>query len=256
MRPTNLTIPRSYYFLLFHFNEVMLLLSLTCTVLCYLACSLILKTRYVTFDTRLNLLPTHLRTNFFKSDLVFFGLHVKAYISIIEDHIVVTIYEICIDLYGFLLNVSKYLPFRFFLCYYDLIIILSSDIETHPGPRPRVYCSGFNDGFLSFCNWNVNTLTKNDFERVTCIEAHNSLYNYDIISLCETSLNNDTKVPDNILKGYHFISSDHPSGDKKGGVGIFYKETLPLKIRNDLSFDESIVVVNFWPQKNIFYCFV
>ena len=248
-----LTVPRSYYFLLCHFNEVILLLSLTCTFLCYFACLLTLKVRYVTFDSRLDLLPTHVRTNSFKLDILFIGLYIKAYISMIEDHIVITIYAVCMELYGLLLDVSKYLPYRFFLCYYDLIIILSSDIETHPGPCPRPFCSGFNDGFLSFCNWNVNTLIKNEFERVTCIEAHNSLYNYDIISLCETSLNKDIKVPENILKGYHFFSSDHPSGDKKGGVGIFYKETLPLKIRNDLSFDESIVVELIFGHKKIFF---
>ena len=63
-----------------------------------------------------------------------------------------------------------------------------------------------------------------------------------MISLCETSLNETTKVPENLLKGYQFISSDHPSGDKKGDVGIFYKVTLHFKYRDDLSFEECIVV--------------
>ena len=50
-----------------------------------------------------------------------------------------------------------------------------------------------------------------------------------------------------------FFSSDHPSGDKKGGVGIFYKEYLPLKIRNDLSFDECIVVELIFGNKKLFF---
>ncbi len=107
--------------------------------------------------------------------------------------------------------------------------------------------------FFSFCNWNINTLSKDNFHRIHIIEAHNSIFKYNIISLCETSLNETTKVPDNILKGYHFFSSNHPSGDKKGGVGIFYKESLPLKIRHYLLFEECIVTEIIFDRKNIFF---
>ena len=127
-----------------------------------------------------------------------------------------------------------------------MLLLLSSDIETQTGPY-------FNEGFFSFCKWNINTLSKNDFQRVFFLEAHNSIFNYDIISLCETSLNHASKVPANILKGYHFFSLNHPSGDKKGGVGIFYKETLPLKIRDDLSFEECMVTELKFGHKKIFF---
>ena len=41
----------------------------------------------------------------------------------------------------------------------------------------------------------LNSLTKDNFSRLNLLEAHNSLFNYDIISLCET-----TKLPkDNSL---------------------------------------------------------
>ena len=46
------------------------------------------------------------------------------------------------------------------------------------------------------------------------LESSNTLFNCDIISLCETSPNNGVSVPNNLL---------NPSGDKKGGMGIFYK---------------------------------
>ena len=32
------------------------------------------------------------------------------------------------------------------------------------------------------------------------------------------------------------------TNSRYGGVGLFYKNSLPIKIRNDLSFDESIVI--------------
>ena len=38
-----------------------------------------------------------------------------------------------------------------------------------------------------------------------------------------------------------------------GGVGLFYKNTLPLKHRDDLSFDESIVVELKFGRKKIFF---
>ena len=40
---------------------------------------------------------------------------------------------------------------------------------------------------------------------------------------------------------------------EKGGVGIFYKETLPLKIRRDLSFEECIVTELSLGRKKIFF---
>ena len=147
-------------------------------------------------------------------------------------------------------------------------LLLSSDIETQQ--EPKWYYYYFNDSFSSFCNWN-----KNDFQRVSLLEAHNSIFKYGIISCetilneahnstfkygiiscetilneahnsifkygiisCETILNEATKVPENTLTGYHFFSSNHPRGDKKGRVGIFYKESLPPKIRHDLSFED------------------
>ena len=88
---------------------------------------------------------------------------------------------------------------------------------------------------------------------MSLLEAHNSSFKYDIISLCETSLNETTKLPENILKGYNFYSLDHPSGEKKGGIGMFYKETLPLKIRLDLSFEECLVSELNFGRKKIFF---
>ena len=68
-----------------------------------------------------------------------------------------------------------------------------------------------------------------------------------------TSLNEATKVTENILKVYHFFSSDHTFGDKKGGVGIYYKESLPLKIRHHMSFNECIVTELIFGRKKIFF---
>ena len=102
-------------------------------------------------------------------------------------------------------------------------------------------------------NWNLNSLAKNEFERVKLIEAHNSLFNYDIISLCETSLNSDIEIPDPLLNDYTYISANHPQNVCQGGVGLLYKNSLPLKSRKDLAFDESIVVELNFGRKKIFF---
>ena len=136
--------------------------------------------------------------------------------------------------------------------YFQLVISLSNDICENPGPVivPQ------NDDisrYFSFCNWNLNTMSKDGFSRVHLLNAHNSIHKYDIISLCETSLGHGETVPENILPGYHYHECNHPSGKKQGGVGIFYRETLPIIIRDDLSFDECIVAELRFGRKKIFF---
>ena len=46
---------------------------------------------------------------------------------------------------------------------------------------------------------------------------------------------------------------NNPTNTRRGGVSLFYKNSLPLIIRNDLSFGESIVVEVKFGRKNIFF---
>ena len=101
-------------------------------------------------------------------------------------------------------------------------IILSNDVETNP-----VY---FVNNFFTFCNWNLNSLAKDDCYRVKLLEAHNSIHNYDFISICETSLNDTVDLPDEMLGNYTFVSCNSPSNTRRGGVGLFYKNDLPVQI--------------------------
>ena len=48
------------------------------------------------------------------------------------------------------------------------------------------------------------------------------------------------------------MSANHPTNQNRGGVGIYYKTTLPVKIRHDLSFDESLVTEIKLHNKKIF----
>ena len=85
--------------------------------------------------------------------------------------------------------------------------------------------------------------------------AHNSCFNYDLVSICETSLNDSVKLPDTLLDEYTFVPVNNLTNTRRGGVGLFYKNSLPLIIRNDLSFDESIVVEVKFGRTKIFLLF-
>ena len=104
--------------------------------------------------------------------------------------------------------------------YFQLVLSLSNDIGENPGPLNN-HEIVIQSHYFSFCNWNLNTLSKDDFSRIHLLNAHNAIHDYDIISLCETSLGINENVPNNILPGYQFFACNHPSGEKKGGVGIF-----------------------------------
>ena len=106
---------------------------------------------------------------------------------------------------------------------------------------------------FSFCNWNCNSIAKDNFSRVDLLKAQASIYNYDIISLCETLLNDDIDIPESLIDGYKFEVLNHPGGTKRGGVGIFYKDTLPLKIRHDISFNECLVCEIHIGKRKVFY---
>ena len=91
-------------------------------------------------------------------------------------------------------------------------------------------------------SWNLNAIAKDIFLRVSLIEAHNFIFHYDLISICETCLNDSVELPEILLDEYTFAHVNNPANTRRGGVGLFYKNSLPVVIRNDLSFDESIVV--------------
>ena len=60
------------------------------------------------------------------------------------------------------------------------------------------------------------------------------MHKFDIICISESYLNSDTSSNDNNLNipGYNMSRADHPSGNRRGGVYIYYKESLPIKMLN------------------------
>ena len=95
-----------------------------------------------------------------------------------------------------------------------ILIILSNDIELNPGQN-------IHHNFLSVMTWNLNSLTKDNFNRVQLIEAHNSLFNYDLIAVNETCLNDTIEIPETLLENYTFINANSAANHRHGGVGLF-----------------------------------
>ena len=58
--------------------------------------------------------------------------------------------------------------------------------------------------------------------------------------LSETYL--DSSIPSNIIdtEGYKLVCSDHPDNVKRGGVCIYYKESLPVRVINLPFFKEAL----------------
>jgi len=126
------------------------------------------------------------------------------------------------------------------------LVLISNDIHMNPGPQ-------YHNNFFKFMSWNLNSLAKKNFERIDLIEAHNVNFDYDIISICETSLNDTVELPSELLHDYTFVAANNPANTRHGGVGVFYKNSLPVIVRNDLSFDESIVLELNFGRKKIFF---
>ena len=108
---------------------------------------------------------------------------------------------------------------------------------------------------LKFCHWNLNGIIAIDRIKIPLIEAYNSIFHYDIIALSETIINNSVQDEDIFIEGFskEIFRSDHPSGDKKGGVCIYFKDTLPIKRRMDLeSMQETVVTEIILRRKKYF----
>ena len=103
------------------------------------------------------------------------------------------------------------------------VILLSGDVETNPGPET-----------LDFCTWNLNSIIAHYYLRVSLIEAYNSVYNYDLIGIFETHLDSTVEEDRLALNGYTFIKNNHPQNVKRGGVGLYIKDSLASKNRSDL----------------------
>ena len=65
-------------------------------------------------------------------------------------------------------------------------------------------------------SWNLNSLAKDNFQRIRLIEAHNSIFNYDLISICETSVNDSVELPSTLLNTHLYLLITQQTPDMVG----------------------------------------
>ena len=68
------------------------------------------------------------------------------------------------------------------------------------------------------------------------------MFNYDLIGIVETHLDSTVDEYRLSLDGYTFVKNNHPHNVKRGGVGLYIKDSLPSTIRSDLSILPKCVV--------------
>ena len=122
--------------------------------------------------------------------------------------------------------------------------MICGDIEINPGPRK--------DENLSICHWNLNSISAHNFVKFSSLQAFNSIHNFDLICISETFLDSSVAIDDSDLNfnGYNLVRSDHPSDVKRGGICIFYKETLPITFLNITNLTECLICEILFNQKN------
>ena len=80
---------------------------------------------------------------------------------------------------------------------------------------------------------------------MSLLEAYNTVYSYDLIGIVETHLDGNIDIEKLNLNGYYFINSNHPQNRKRGGVGLYIKESFPCRRGSDLEILPECIVSEF-----------
>ena len=105
-----------------------------------------------------------------------------------------------------------------------LLLVQHGDIEINPGPKKK------QPKYFSCCHWNVNSLLAHD--KISLLTAYNTIHHYDVICVSETFLDSSVSFDDHNLftQVYCLIRADHPDDVKRGGVCLYFKENLTVKV--------------------------
>ena len=140
--------------------------------------------------------------------------------------------------------------FLSFLTFSYIFFLLRSheDIELNPGPRKT------KENTLSVCHWNLNSITAHKFSKPTQLKVYISTDKHDFICLSETYL--DSLTPDNLidLEGYNLVRTGHLDNIKRGGLCIYYKESLAIRVINLPFFKEALLLEMTYDKKGVCVC--
>ena len=120
-----------------------------------------------------------------------------------------------------------------------LMLFGCGDIELNPGPIKRSSCSN-----ISVCHWNLNSITAHNFAKIDLLQAYNTIHQYDMINLSESYLDASVSFDnDNLnINGYMLVRADHPGNVKRGGMCLYFKESLPVKCLSNSYLKECLIL--------------
>ena len=77
-----------------------------------------------------------------------------------------------------------------------------------------------------------NSITAHGYAKVSLLKAYITALKMDVICLSETYLDSSMQLDNDNLEipGYNLVRSDHLSNNTRGGVCIYYKASLPLRV--------------------------
>ena len=193
-------------------------------------------------------------------DLFIAFVFLPRYYTVITDNRTISIFNLLNQVFGFyenfkiqLIKTSYFLQYVLILNYliklFLNLLLTHGDIEADPGPR------GKHSQYFSFCHWNLNSLSAHNYEKVPLLEAFNTLHKFDLICLSETYLDSSISIEEKslIIDGYKLLRADHPSDTKRGGVCIYHKESMSVKVLNLSQLPECLVcVVSIHNKKGYF----
>ena len=85
---------------------------------------------------------------------------------------------------------------------------------------------------MSICYWNLNSISAHKLIKFSRLYTYISINKINVIWLSEAYL--DSRISsgnDNLeLPAYNLVRADNPTNTKRGGVCIYYHNSLPLKV--------------------------
>ena len=127
-----------------------------------------------------------------------------------------------------IIHIYALATYVFHIWLYLILIKRSGDCEQNPGPKSNSF-----QGF-SICHWNLNSISAHNFIKISLLKTYIATHKLDVIRLSETYLDSSISNDDDNLEisGYDLFRADNRSNTKRGGVCIYYRNSLPLKILN------------------------
>ena len=222
---------KRYYYIYCLFIVLLTPISFIVKIYCQSFCAL--------FDTR-DMIYANLYLISIKKSFIFLNLILK-YPYKLSAHFLKCTGKVILQL------VSESKRFLFHPTILRKLLILSGSVETTPGPI------NVTNQKLSFAVCNLDSISARNFNILPQIECFQSVYNFDIFGVCESSLTNQIPNEDIKLSGFSPLPFRFDKQDNVHNGGV-YKENLPIKQRMDLQLlNETTVAEISLKRKKIFF---